>query len=97
MTTYGTDEEADIRAVNIEFDENVTEFDVVRSSKAEQDLGDTQSVYQLLHVKLRLPGIHNVRNSLAAIAGSNQAFPLIGPLLLFLLLEMIVQSRLQNA
>jgi len=72
VTTYGTGEEADIRAVNIEFDENVTEFDVVRSSKVEQDLGDTQSVYQLLHVKLQLPGIHNVRNSLAAIAVADE-------------------------
>jgi UDP-N-acetylmuramate--alanine ligase len=72
VTTYGTNEEADIRAVNVEFKENTTEFDVVRSSKAEQDLGDTQSVYQLLHVKLRLPGMHNVRNSLAAIAVADE-------------------------
>jgi len=72
ITTYGTNEGADIRAVNVEFKENMTEFDVVRSSKAEQDLGDTQSVYQLLHVKLRLPGMHNVRNSLAAIAVADE-------------------------
>jgi UDP-N-acetylmuramate--alanine ligase len=73
VTTYGTHEEADIRAVNIEFNENTTEFDVIRSSKAEESLGDTQSVYQFLHVKLRLPGIHNVRNSLAAIAVADTA------------------------
>jgi UDP-N-acetylmuramate--alanine ligase len=72
VTTYGTHEEADIRAVNIEFSENTTEFDVIRSSKAEESLGDTQSVYQFLHVKLRLPGIHNVRNSLAAIAVADE-------------------------
>lgn len=72
ITTYGTNESADIRAVNVEFKENMTEFDVVRSSKAEQELGDTQSVYQLLHVKLRLPGMHNVRNSLAAIAVADE-------------------------
>ena len=72
VTTYGTNEDADIRAVNIEFKENVTEFDVVRSSKAEEELGDTQSVLQLLHVKLRLPGMHNVRNSLAAIAVADE-------------------------
>ena len=72
ITTYGTNEEADIRAVNVEFSEDTTEFDVVRSSKAEQELGDTQSVHQLLHVKLRLPGIHNVRNSLAAIAVADE-------------------------
>ena len=29
VTTYGTDEEADVRADNIEFDEDVTEFDAV--------------------------------------------------------------------
>jgi UDP-N-acetylmuramate--alanine ligase len=72
VTTYGTHEDADIRAVNIEFNENTTEFDVIRSSKAEESLGDTQSVYQFLRVKLRLPGIHNVRNSLAAIAVADE-------------------------
>jgi len=72
VTTYGTNEDADIRAVNVEFKENTTEFDVVRSSKVEESLGDTQSVYQLLHVKLRLPGMHNVRNALAAIAVADE-------------------------
>jgi len=72
VTTYGTNEEADIRAVNIEFKESRTEFDVIRSSKVEESLGDTQSVYQLLHVKLRLPGMHNVLNSLAAIAVADE-------------------------
>ena len=72
VTTYGTNEEADIRAVNIEFNENVTEFDVVRSGKVEKTLGDTQSVYQVMRVKLRLPGMHNVRNSLAAIAVADE-------------------------
>jgi UDP-N-acetylmuramate--alanine ligase len=74
VTTYGTNEDADIRAVNVEFKENTTEFDVVRSSKVEESLGDTQSVYQLLHVKLRLPGMmlrlsrrwRNLRVSIAA-------------------------------
>lgn len=72
VTTYGTNEDADIRAVNVEYDENTTEFDVVRSSRAEQELGDTQSVYHLMHVKLRLPGMHNVLNSLAAIAVADE-------------------------
>ncbi len=72
ITTYGTNEDADIRAVNVEFGEDMTEFDVVRSSKAELELGDTQSVHQMLHVKLRLPGMHNVRNSLAAIAVADE-------------------------
>jgi UDP-N-acetylmuramate--alanine ligase len=72
VTTYGTNEDADIRAVNVEFSENMAEFDVVRSSKLEQSLGDTQSVFHLLHVKLRLPGMHNVRNALAAIAVADE-------------------------
>ena len=46
--------------------------DVVRSAKAEQELGDTQSVLQMLHVKLRLPGLHNVKNALAAIAVADE-------------------------
>ena len=72
VTTYGTNEDADIRAVNINFKANITEFDVVRSAKAEQELGDTQSVLQMLHVKLRLPGLHNVKNALAAIAVADE-------------------------
>jgi UDP-N-acetylmuramate--alanine ligase len=72
VTTYGTNEDADIRAVNIDFKGNVTEFDVVRSAKAEQELGDTQSVLQMMHVKLRLPGLHNVKNALAAIAVADE-------------------------
>ena len=72
ITTYGTNEDADIRAVNVEFSENTSEFDVVRSSKVEESLGDTQSVYHLLHVKLGLPGMHNVRNALAAIAVADE-------------------------
>ena len=38
----------------------------------EKSLGDTQSVYQIMHVKLQLPGMHNVRNSLAAIAVADE-------------------------
>jgi len=72
ITTYGTNEEADIRAINIEFSENMTEFDVIRSSKVEENLGDTQSVFHMLHVKLGLPGMHNVRNALAAIAVADE-------------------------
>ena len=72
ITTYGTNESADIRAVNIEYRENVTEFDVVRSSRAEEELGDTQSVRHVMRVTLRLPGLHNVKNALAAIAVADE-------------------------
>ncbi len=90
VTTYGTNEEADIRAVNIEFSENTTEFDVLRSgdtgdtfkvsptspakrsTKVEQNYGDTSNVSPVMHVTLRLPGSHNVRNALAAIAVADE-------------------------
>jgi UDP-N-acetylmuramate--alanine ligase len=65
VTTCGTNEEADIRAVNIEFDENTTEFDVLRT-------GDTSNVSPVMHVTLQLPGLHNVRNALAAIAVADE-------------------------
>jgi len=84
VTTYGTNEEADIRAVNIEFRESTTKFDVVRagdtlcvspserSTQVEQNSGDTQSVSPVLRVSLGLPGMHNVRNALAAIAVADE-------------------------
>jgi UDP-N-acetylmuramate--alanine ligase len=57
VTTYGTNDEADVRATNIVFTAATTEFDVVRSDSTDP-----------LHVRLHLPGLHNVRNALAAIA-----------------------------
>jgi UDP-N-acetylmuramate--alanine ligase len=72
ITTYGTSEESDVRAVNIRFDGRVTKFDVVRSEKLERALGDTQSVSPVLHVTLAMPGLHNVRNALAAIAVADE-------------------------
>ena len=55
--TYGIDSDADIRAENIEFSEGLSRFRVVRANEKES-----------LDVSLRLPGLHNVRNALAAIA-----------------------------
>ncbi len=55
--TYGIDCDADIRAEDIEFSESLTRFRVVRPDKDEP-----------LDISLRLPGLHNVRNALAAIA-----------------------------
>jgi UDP-N-acetylmuramate--alanine ligase len=55
--TYGIDGAADIRAEDIEFSENLTRFRVLRPGKKEP-----------LEISLRLPGMHNVRNALAAIA-----------------------------
>jgi UDP-N-acetylmuramate--alanine ligase len=61
ITTYGTNEDADVRATNIVFSAATTEFDVTRK--------DSDAV---LHVKLQLPGMHNVRNALAAIAVADE-------------------------
>jgi UDP-N-acetylmuramate--alanine ligase len=55
--TYGIDSDADIRAEDIEYSEGLTRFRVVRAAKEEA-----------LQISLRLPGLHNVRNALAAIA-----------------------------
>ena len=59
--TYGTDDDADIRAVNINFDEGMTSFQVHRGDREE-----------LLDIRLRLPGMHNVKNALAAIAVASE-------------------------
>ena len=59
VTTYGTNEDADVRATHIEFSQGASKFDVLR--------GD-----DVLHVALQLPGMHNVRNALAAIAVADE-------------------------
>ncbi len=61
IISYGLDKEADVRAENVEFSEGLTRFDVVRP-------GDREP----LHISLRLPGLHNVRNALAAIAVADE-------------------------
>lgn len=55
--TYGIGGDADIRAENIEFSQGLTRFQVVRPGRKAK-----------LDISLRLPGMHNVRNALAAIA-----------------------------
>jgi UDP-N-acetylmuramate--alanine ligase len=65
ITTYGTNEDADVRAINIVFAGGRTEFDVMRG-------WDTGTVSPVLHVTLGLPGLHNVRNALAAIAVADE-------------------------
>ncbi|MBT8443575.1 MAG: UDP-N-acetylmuramate--L-alanine ligase, partial [Gammaproteobacteria bacterium] len=57
VVTYGVDNDADIRAENMTFDRGMTSFDVLRAGSDEA-----------LHISLRLPGLHNVRNALATIA-----------------------------
>jgi len=57
IITYGVDSDADIRAGDVRFSQSLTTFDVLRSGYEEP-----------LSVTLKLPGMHNVRNALAAIA-----------------------------
>lgn len=53
--TYGLSPQADIRAVNIKHDKNFSEFTVTYLGK------------ELGQIKLNIPGLHNVKNSLAAL------------------------------
>lgn len=57
VVTYGIDGEADIRAENVRFEQGRTRFSVVREGEDET-----------LEICLRLPGLHNVCNALAAVA-----------------------------
>jgi UDP-N-acetylmuramate--alanine ligase len=57
ITTYGMGENADVRAVDIERQAGRTRFRVVRKGRVDD-----------LDVTVNLPGLHNVLNSLAAIA-----------------------------
>ncbi len=61
ILTYGIDDGAEIRATNIEFEEHQTRFEVMRPGSAKP-----------LAISLRLPGLHNVRNALAAIAVASE-------------------------
>jgi len=54
--SYGTGEGAELRAVDLTFDENGSAFAIERGGE------------RLGSLRLRLPGVHYVRNSLAAIA-----------------------------
>ncbi len=53
--TYGLSPQADIRAINITHDKNKTEFTVIYQG------------VELGRMKLNIPGLHNVKNSLVAL------------------------------
>ncbi len=55
IVTYGLNVQSDLRAVNISFQANRSRFTLLRHGK---DLGEIQ---------LNVPGLHNVKNSLASI------------------------------
>jgi len=61
VITYGTEGRADYRAVNVKVDRGRTFFDVLHG-------GNT-----LGGVSIGIPGVHNVRNTLAALAVASEA------------------------
>ena len=61
VISYGIHKDSDIRATNIVFNKSTSEFDVIKKSSED-----------ILHIKLHLPGLHNVRNALAAIAVADE-------------------------
>ena len=56
IITYGLDESAEVRAVNISYDSGESRFNLINDG---DDLGE---------IRLRLPGVHNVKNALGVIA-----------------------------
>ena len=58
MVTYGIEHEADVMARNIVFNQGLPAFDVYYHNEF------------YAHVGLHIPGLHNVRNALAAIAST---------------------------
>lgn len=60
LITYGTSEDALVRAINVTDDNGQMCFDVERKGFGEE--------LPILSVVLNLPGLHNVQNALAAIA-----------------------------
>ncbi|MCB0279548.1 MAG: UDP-N-acetylmuramate--L-alanine ligase [Calditrichaeota bacterium] len=54
--TYGVSKQADLQAINIKYQQGKSSYTVVRN---EEKLGD---------VTIQLPGLHNIKNSLASIA-----------------------------
>jgi UDP-N-acetylmuramate--alanine ligase len=66
LITYGFSPQADVRAVNVDFSEGASHFDIVLVNRRK----DTTE--KLEGVSLPMPGEHNVQNSLAAIAVAHE-------------------------
>ena len=62
LITYGFSPQADIRAINVNFSEGASHFDVVLINRRKETSEKIEGV------SLPMPGEHNVQNSLAAIA-----------------------------
>lgn len=63
VTTYGLSEEAQVHAINIQYNSSQMKFTAV--------VGVNGSARQL-DITLNLPGLHNIQNALAAIAVANE-------------------------
>lgn len=57
ILTYGFKEDCDFRAINIKQSQMFSEFDVIRPGYSEP-----------LHIRINIPGVHNVLNATAVIA-----------------------------
>jgi UDP-N-acetylmuramate--alanine ligase len=66
LITYGTSPQADVRAVNVRFSEGTSWYDVIFSPRLD---GRER---HLENLRLPMPGVHNVQNSLAAITVADQ-------------------------
>ena len=66
IISYGFSPQADVRAINVDFSEGASHFDVVLVNRRK---GATEKIEG---VSLPMPGEHNVQNSLAAIAVAHE-------------------------
>ena len=62
IITYGTNPQADVRAVNVRFENGGATFDAVVSERV------TGGAIEIDAIHLPMPGAHNVKNALAAVA-----------------------------
>ncbi|MEO0400551.1 MAG: UDP-N-acetylmuramate--L-alanine ligase [Pseudomonadota bacterium] len=71
LITYGANPQADVRAENITFEGGAARYDIVfRERNAD---GEGETVACIEDVRLPMPGVHNVLNSLAAAAVARRA------------------------
>ena len=66
LITYGANPQADVRAENVTFEDGAARYDIVFRERGADGAGE--EVARLEDVRLPMPGIHNVLNSLAAAA-----------------------------
>lgn len=66
IVTYGFSPQAEVRAVNVSFNEGSAHFDVEFSNRQDDDI----KVFK--NITMPMPGRHNISNALAAIAVSHE-------------------------